>query len=56
VSTPGKLKSLLDRGWNRTLDLWLLYQLSYEVKSVRVRDILELSLLYCTTPERKKTG
>ena len=49
VSTPGKLKSLLDGGGNRTCDLWfaspLLYQLSYEVKSVRVGDISELSLV-----------
>jgi hypothetical protein len=50
VSTPGKLKSLLDRGcWNRTRDLWfanpMSYQLSYEVKSVRVGDISELSLV-----------
>ena len=46
VSTPGKLKSLLDRGGNRTHDLWfaspMLSQLSYEVKSVRVCDISEL--------------
>ena len=49
VSTPGKLKSLLDRGcWNRTRDLWfanpMSHQLSYEVNSVRVGDISELSL------------
>ena len=40
VSSPGKLKSLFDRGGNRTHDLRLanlmLYQRSYEVKSVRV--------------------
>ena len=33
VSTPGKLKSVLDRGGNRTRNLWcagpMLYQLSY---------------------------
>ena len=38
VSTPGKLKSLLDRRGNRTRDLWfaspMLYQLCYEVKTV----------------------
>ena len=37
-----------DHGGNRTRDLWfaspMLYQLSYEVKSVRVFDISELSL------------
>ena len=48
VSTPDKLKSLLDHGGNQTRDLWfaspVLYQLSYEVKSVRVRGISELSL------------
>ena len=42
----GKLKRLLDRSGNRTCDLWfaspMLYQLSYEVKSVRVGDISEL--------------
>ena len=46
---PGKLKSLHDHGGNRTRDLWdtspMLYQLSYVVKSVRVGDILELSLV-----------
>ena len=38
MSTPGKPRSLLDRGGNRTRDLWfaspMLYQLSYEVKLV----------------------
>ncbi len=38
--TPGKLKNQPDHGGNRTRDLWfaspMLYQLSYEVKSVRV--------------------
>ena len=39
--------SLLDCGGNRNRDLWLsspimLYQLSYKVKSVRMRDISEL--------------
>ncbi len=37
--TPGKLKNQPDHGGNRTRDLWfaspMLYQLSYEVKSVR---------------------
>ena len=46
--TPGKLKNQPDHGGNRTRDLWfaspMLYQLSYEVKSVRVFDISELSL------------
>ena len=52
VSTPDKLKSLLDRGGNRTCDLWFasptLFQLScvqYEIKSVRVGDISEHSLV-----------
>ena len=49
VSTLGKLKSLLDHGGNRTRDLWfaspMLYQLNYEVKSVRVRHISESSLV-----------
>ena len=49
VSTPGKLKDLLDRGGNRTRDLWfdspMLCQLSYEVKSVGVHDISELKLV-----------
>ena len=44
-----KLKNLPDHGGKRTRDLWfaspMLYQLSYEVKSVRVCDISELSLL-----------
>ncbi len=48
ISTPGKLKNQPDHGGNRTRDLWfaspMLYQLSYEVKSVRVFDISELSL------------
>ena len=47
--TPGKLKSLPDHGGNRTHDLWdtspMLCQLSYEVKSFRVGDISELSLV-----------
>ena len=47
VSTPSKLKKLFDRGGNQTRDLWfaspILYQLSYEVKAVRVGDILEHS-------------
>ncbi len=46
--TPGKLKNQPDHGGNRTRDLWfaspMLYQLSYEVKSVRVFDISELNL------------
>ncbi len=46
--TPGKLKNQHDHGGNRTRDLWfaspMLYQLSYEVKSVRVFDISELNL------------
>ncbi len=45
----GQVKMLLDHGVNGTRDLWfaspMLCQLSYEVKSVRVRDILELSLV-----------
>ena len=49
VSTLGRLKSLLDSGGNRTRDLWfaspMLYQLRHEVKSVRVGDISELSLV-----------
>ena len=49
VSTLGKLKSLLHSGENRTRDLWfaspMIYQLNYEVKSVRVRDISEPSLV-----------
>ena len=49
ASTPGKLKSLPDNGGNRTRDLWdaspMLCQLSYAVKSVRVDDISELSLV-----------
>ena len=49
VSTLGKLKSLLDSGGNRTCDLWfaspMIYQLNYEVKSVRVGDISEPSLV-----------
>ena len=47
-TTPGKLKNQPDHGGNRTRDLLfaspMLYQLSYEVKSVRVFDISELSL------------
>ncbi len=46
--TPGKLKNQPDHGGNRTRDLWfaspMLYQLSYEVKSVRMFDISELNL------------
>ena len=42
-----------DHGGNRTRDLWdtspILYQLSYEVKSVRVGDISELSLVTSTS-------
>ena len=49
ASTPGKLKRLLGHGGNRTRDLWdtspMLCQLSYVVKSVRVDDISELSLV-----------
>ena len=49
VSTPGKLKSMPDHGGNRTCDLWnanpMLCQLSYAVRSVRVCDISELSLV-----------
>jgi hypothetical protein len=44
VSTPGKLKDLLDRGGNR-IDSPMLCQLSYEVKSVGVHDISELKLV-----------
>ena len=48
ISTPGNLKNQPDHGGNRTRDLWfaspMLYQLSYEVKYVRVFDISELSL------------
>ena len=44
----GQAKKWLDRGGNRTRDLWfaspMLCQLSYEVKSVRVCDISEFSL------------
>ena len=44
-----ELKSLPDHGGNRTRDLWdtspMLCQLSYEVKSVRVCDISEMSLV-----------
>ncbi len=43
-----KLKNQPDHGGNRTRDLWfaspMLYQLSYEVKPVRVFDISELNL------------
>ena len=50
TSTPSKLKSLPDHGVDRTRDLWdtspMLYQLSYEVKSVWVGDISELNLLF----------
>ena len=49
VSTPGKLKNQLHRGRNRTHNLWfaspMLYQLSYEVESVRVCDISKLNLV-----------
>ena len=49
IYTPGKLKNLPDHSGNRTRDLWfasrMLCQLSYEVKSVRVCDISELSLV-----------
>ena len=49
VRTPGKLKSLPDNGGSRTRNLWfaspVLYQLSYQVKSVSVRDISELILV-----------
>ena len=49
ISTPGKLKNQPDHGGNRTRDLWfgspMLSQLNYEVKSVRVCDISELSLV-----------
>ncbi len=45
--TPGKLKNQPDHGGNRTCDLWfaspMLYQLSYEVKSVRVSSRFECS-------------
>ncbi len=45
----GQVKILLDRGGNRTRDLWfaspVLCQLSYEVKSVRVCAISLLSLV-----------
>ena len=47
--TASKLKNLSDHGRNRTHDLWfaspMLCKLSYEVKSVRVCDISELSLV-----------
>ena len=53
ASTPGKLKSSPDHGENRTCDLWhaspMFYQLSYEVKSVRVGEISELSLVPSTS-------
>ena len=56
VSTKGKLKRLLDRGGNRTRDLWfacpMLCQQSYEIKSVRVRDISELNLVPCSSVGR----
>ena len=43
------MKNLPDHGGNQTRDLWfaslVLCQLSYEVKSVRVCDILQLSLV-----------
>ena len=45
----GQAETFARRGGNRTRDLWdtspMLYQLSYEVKSVRVRDISELDLV-----------
>ncbi len=48
ISTPGKLKNQPDHGGNRTRDPRsaspMLYQLSYEVKHVRVFNISELSL------------
>ena len=49
ASTPGKLKSLPDHGGIEPGNFGLLVQcsanLSYEVKSVRVDDISELSLV-----------
>ena len=43
------LKNVPGHGWNRTYDLWnnspMLCQLSYAVRSVRVCDISELSLV-----------
>ena len=59
VRTPGKLKSLLDRGGNRTRDLWfaspMLYQLSYEVKLVRVGRYFGTQPSSFDTPDTKKT-
>ena len=49
ISTPGKLKIQPEIAETRTCDLWftspVLYRLSYEVKSVRLCDISELSLV-----------
>ncbi len=49
ISTPGKLKIQPEIAGTRTCDLWsaspVLYQLSYEVKSVRLCDISEFSLV-----------
>ena len=47
----GQADKLLDHGGNRTRDLWfatsMLYQLSYEVKSVRMCDIVQLQFDIC---------
>ena len=49
ISIPGQLKNMPDHGGNWTCDLWnaspMLCQLSYAVRSVRVSDISELSLV-----------
>ena len=47
------LKNMPGHGGNRTYDLWnaspMLCQLSYAVRSVRVSDISELSLVHSTS-------
>ncbi len=48
ISHTRQAENKPDHGGNRTRDLWfaspMLYQLSYDVKTVRVFDISELSL------------
>ncbi len=57
VSTRASLKNMPDHGGNRTYDLWntspMLCQLSYVVRSVRVCDISELSLVPSTSMQSK---
>ena len=56
MSTTGKPKDLLDHGWIRTRDIWfaspILYQLSYDFKSVRlggIMDVVWYSMVYIFT-------